>query len=56
MTGLHFVKREGHATTLLFQLRWWMMRGDAFGNTLYSECWVIKILMKLAKVRSTSQV
>jgi hypothetical protein len=32
------------------------MRGDAVGNTLYSECWVIKILMKLTKVRNTSQV
>jgi hypothetical protein len=29
------------------------MRGDAIGNTLYSECWVIKVLMKLAKVRNT---
>jgi hypothetical protein len=32
------------------------MRGDAIGNTLYSECWVIKVLMKLAKVRNTWQV
>jgi hypothetical protein len=31
------------------------MRGDAIGNTLYSECWVIKVLMKLAKVRNTLQ-
>jgi hypothetical protein len=28
------------------------MRGDAIGNTLYSERWVIKVLMKLTKVRS----
>ncbi|XP_069674692.1 uncharacterized protein [Periplaneta americana] len=28
------------------------MRGDAIGNTLYSECWVLKILMKLTKVTS----
>ncbi|XP_021929302.1 uncharacterized protein LOC110834446 isoform X2 [Zootermopsis nevadensis] len=28
------------------------MRGDAIGNTLYSECWVIKILMKLTKFSS----
>nr|CAD7259575.1 unnamed protein product [Timema shepardi] len=26
------------------------MRGDAIGETLYSECWVIKVLMKLTKV------
>jgi hypothetical protein len=32
------------------------MRGDAIGNTLYSECWVIKILMKLNEVRNTSRV
>jgi hypothetical protein len=32
------------------------MRGDAIGNTLYSECWVIKILMKLTKVRTTAHV
>ncbi|PNF41689.1 hypothetical protein B7P43_G03437 [Cryptotermes secundus] len=25
------------------------MRGDAIGTTLYSECWVLKILMKLMK-------
>jgi hypothetical protein len=27
------------------------MRGDAIGTTLYSECWVLRILMKLMKVR-----
>jgi hypothetical protein len=27
------------------------MRGDAIGSTLYSECWVLKIVMKLMKVR-----
>ena len=31
------------------------MRGDAIGNTLYSECWVIKVLMKLAKVSNALQ-
>nr|CAD7426635.1 unnamed protein product [Timema monikensis] len=31
------------------------MRGDAIGETLYSECWVIKVLMKLTKLHLTSQ-
>lgn len=32
------------------------MRGDAIGTTLYSECWVLKILMKLTKVRKILEV